>query len=68
MFKDSALNVESIQQEKKMQRLNMRTKRSKKEIELLAEKQKVNEEQNQKKKIYLIASFIGIAVLIFISM
>lgn len=66
MFKDSALNVESIQQEKNAE-AKYENEKKQKEIELLAEKQKVNEEQNQKKKIYLIAAFIGIAILVFVS-
>lgn len=66
LYKDSALNNESIQQEKNAE-AKYENEKKQKEIELLGEKQKLNEEQNQKKKIYLIASFIGIAVLIFVS-
>jgi len=66
LYKDSSLNNESIQQTKNAE-AKYENEKKQKEIELLAEKQKVNEEQNQKKKMYLIAAFIGIAILVFVS-
>jgi serine phosphatase RsbU (regulator of sigma subunit) len=65
VYKDSALNAESIQQEKNAE-AKYENEKKQKEIELLASEQKLNEEQNQKKKIYLTVSLIGIAVLVFV--
>lgn len=65
MYKDSALNTESIQQEKNAE-AKYENEKKQKEIELLAEKQKLNEAENQKKKIYLSAALLGIIVLGFV--
>ncbi|MBP8034475.1 MAG: SpoIIE family protein phosphatase [Bacteroidia bacterium] len=65
LYKDSALNNESIQQFKNAEAKYENDKKQK-EIELLASKQKLNEEQNQKKKIYLTVSLIGIVILVFV--
>lgn len=66
MYKDSSLNVESISQIKNAE-AKYESEKKQKEIELLGEKQKLNEAQNQKKKIYLIVAIIGIVVLVFVS-
>ena len=65
MYRDSALNYESIQQEKNAE-AKYENEKKQKEIELLGEKQKVNEAENQKKKIYLSAALLGIIVLGFV--
>ncbi len=65
MYRDSALNYESIQQEKNAE-AKYENEKKQKEIELLGEKQKLNEAENQKKKIYLSAALLGIIVLGFV--
>ncbi len=64
-YKDSSLNYESIQQFKNAEAKYENDKKQK-EIELLGEKQKVNEAENQKEKIYLYAAFAGIVGLAFV--
>lgn len=65
MYRDSALNDESIQQEKNAE-AKYENEKKQREIELLGEKQKVNEAENQKKKIYLSAALLGIIILGFV--
>ncbi len=59
MYKDSSLNNESVSQ---MRNAEAKYENEKKqtEIELLSEKQKHNDAENQKKKVYLYAALIGI--------
>lgn len=65
MYKDSALNSESIQQTKNAE-AKYENEKKQKEIELLEQKEKVNEAENQKKKMYLLGAAIGIVILIFV--
>jgi serine phosphatase RsbU (regulator of sigma subunit) len=64
-YKDSSLNKESIKQVKNAE-AKFENEKKQKEIELLGEKQKLNETENQKKKIYLYAAVFGILVLAFV--
>lgn len=61
-YKDSSLNKESITQVRNAE-AKFENEKKQKEIELLAEKQKLNETENQKKKIYLYAALLGIMIL-----
>lgn len=65
MYKDSSLNAESIQQIKNAE-AKYQNEKKQNEIELLAEKQKVNEAENHKKKVYLLVALSGILVLGFV--
>ena len=65
MYADSSLNLESIQQVKNAE-AKYENEKKQTEIELLGEKQKVNEALNQKRKIYLTIALVGIAGLIFV--
>jgi serine phosphatase RsbU (regulator of sigma subunit) len=65
VFKDSSLNVSKIQQIKNSE-AKYQNEKKQKEIELLGEKQKLNEAENQKKKVYLYSALFGIIVLAFI--
>ncbi len=65
MYSDSALNTESIRQEKNAE-AKFENEKKQKEIELLEQKEKVNESENQKKKIYLVTALIGLVVLGFV--
>ncbi|MES2763591.1 MAG: SpoIIE family protein phosphatase [Bacteroidota bacterium] len=65
VYKDSALNNESIQQVKNAE-AKFENEKKQKEIELLGEKQKLNEAENQKKKIYLYGAVFGIVILGFV--
>lgn len=65
MYKDSALNNESIKQIKNSE-AKYESEKKQKEIVLLEQKEKLNEAENQKKKIYLSAALIGIIVLGFV--
>ncbi len=65
VFKDSSLNVSKIQQIKNSE-AKYQNEKKQKEIELLGEKQKLNEAENQKKKVYLYSALFGILVLAFI--
>ncbi|MES2763590.1 MAG: SpoIIE family protein phosphatase [Bacteroidota bacterium] len=62
IYKDSSLNKESIRQVKNAE-AKFENEKKQKEIELLGEKQKLNETENQKKKIYLYAAVFGILIL-----
>ncbi len=61
-YKDSSLNKESIIQVRNAE-AKFENEKKQKEIELLAEKQKLIETENQKKKIYLYAALFGIVIL-----
>jgi len=65
IYRDSTLNNESIQQVKNAE-AKYENEKKQKEIELLGEKQKLNDAENQKKKVYLAASSIGIIALGFV--
>jgi serine phosphatase RsbU (regulator of sigma subunit) len=65
VYKDSALNNESIQQVKNAE-AKFENEKKQKEIELLGEKQKLNEAEGQKKRVYLYAAVFGIVVLGFV--
>ncbi|MBL7934970.1 MAG: SpoIIE family protein phosphatase [Bacteroidia bacterium] len=65
MYQDSALNRESIQQVKNAE-AKYESEKKEKEIELLGEKQKLNEAENHKKKIYLSIALFGIIILAFV--
>lgn len=65
ILKDSSLNIASIQQIKKSE-AKYQNEKKQKEIELLGEKQKVNEVENQKKKLYLYIALSGIIILIVV--
>ena len=64
-FQDSSLNKESIQQVKNAE-AKYENEKKQKEIELLGEKQKLNDAESQKRKVYLYAAFIGIIALAFV--
>lgn len=65
IYQDSTLNNESIQQVKNAE-AKFENEKKQKEIELLGERQKLNEAENQKKKIYLSVALLGIVVLGFV--
>ena len=65
MYRDSALNAETIQQEKNAE-AKYENEKKQREMELLGEREKKNEIENQKKKIYLSAAILGIVVLGFV--
>jgi serine phosphatase RsbU (regulator of sigma subunit) len=65
VYQDSTLNNESIQQVKNAE-AKYENEKKQKEIELLGEKQKLNDAENQKKKIYLSAALVGLLVLGFV--
>jgi serine phosphatase RsbU (regulator of sigma subunit) len=65
VYQDSTLNNESIQQVKNAE-AKYENEKKQKEIELLGEKQKLNDAENQKKKIYLSVALLGIIVLGFV--
>ncbi len=65
IFRDSSLNNESIQQVKNAE-AKYENEKKQKEIELLGEKQKLNDAENQKRKGYLYAAFTGIIALGFV--
>lgn len=65
VFKDSSLNVSKIKQMKNSE-AKYQNEKKQKEIELLGEKQKLNDAENQKKKVYLYTALFGILVLAFI--
>jgi serine phosphatase RsbU (regulator of sigma subunit) len=67
MYQDSALNRESIQQVKNAE-AKYESEKKEKEIELLGQKQKLNDAENHKKKIYLSVALFGIIILAFILM
>jgi serine phosphatase RsbU (regulator of sigma subunit) len=62
IYQDSTLNNENMQQVKNAE-AKYENEKKQKEIELLSEKQKVNEAEGQKKKIYLYAAVAGIVAL-----
>jgi serine phosphatase RsbU (regulator of sigma subunit)/tetratricopeptide (TPR) repeat protein len=64
-YKDSSLNEESIKQIKNAE-AKFENEKKQKEIELLGEKQKLNEAENHKKKLYLSAALFGILILAFV--
>ncbi|MES2513685.1 MAG: SpoIIE family protein phosphatase [Bacteroidota bacterium] len=65
VYKDSALNNESIQQVKNAE-AKFENEKKQKEIELLGEKQKLNEAESQKKRVYLYMAVFGIVILGFV--
>lgn len=65
IYQDSSLNKEGIQQVKNAE-AKYESEKKQKEIELLGEKQKLNEAESQKRKVYLYAAFIGIIALAFV--
>jgi serine phosphatase RsbU (regulator of sigma subunit) len=64
-YQDSSLNNETIQQVKNAE-AKYENEKKQKEIELLNEKQKVNEAEGQKKKLFLYAAITGILALAII--